>query len=73
MSGGTLNHIINLLRSSEQRTQPLVYGDFPFLHEEMRSAARSGRAWGGEATTERSEQPTGTTGEIAPHASVNNR
>jgi hypothetical protein len=49
----------------------LIYGDLPFLHEEMRTAARRG-AWGGEAT-ERSERPSGNTGEIAPHISVNSR
>jgi hypothetical protein len=69
--GGGKAFITGLLAS--KRPEPSIYGDFPFLHEEMRSAARCGRAWGGEATTERSEQPTGTTGEIAPHGGVYSR
>jgi hypothetical protein len=70
--GGGKAFIIGLLAS--KRPEPSIYGDFPFLHEEMRTAARrfGGGAWGDEAT-ERSERPSGNTGEIAPHIPVNSR
>jgi hypothetical protein len=62
--GGILN---NLLKA------PLaIYGDVPFLHEEMRSSGPRQSLGGGRPNTEQS-RPTDKTGEIAPHVRVNAR
>jgi hypothetical protein len=72
MSGGTLNHVINLLRSNEELRRigqhPPVYGDCPFVCQEMRMGHRR-RAGGGAERA--AAHPVGN--EIAPHASVNSR
>jgi hypothetical protein len=65
VSGGTLNHIINLLRSSERRRQPLVYGDCPFVCQEMRMGHRRKAGGGAERAA---AHPVGN--EIAPHGSA---
>jgi hypothetical protein len=44
----------------------LIYGDLPFLHEEMRSSGPRQSLGGGRPNTEQS-RPTDKTGEIAPH------
>jgi hypothetical protein len=69
MACGGINHIINLLRSSEELRRigqhSLVYGDCPFVCQEMRMGHRRKAGGGAERAA---AHPVGN--EIAPHGSA---